>query len=146
MTTQNREAAVAALLDAKTIRLAQGIRQSAWFQEKQRSLGRNEFPTLAQVIALVDRVATAAIVSAAQYPTPVTDQREMAGWMRREQEAYEQGKAAGIAEAREPLDKRDLAVLAEHRKRHEADQCHCPCYRIAAGYARLASQPAEVQS
>jgi hypothetical protein len=28
-----------------------------------------------------------------QYPTPVTDQREMAGWMRREQEAYEQGKA-----------------------------------------------------
>lgn len=38
------------------------------------------------------------------YPTPVTDQREMAGWMRRENEAYGQGRRDAVDEIRAGLD------------------------------------------
>ena len=44
------------------------------------------------------------------YPTPVTDQREMAGWMSREADAYRQGRQDATAHAATRATLREVCV------------------------------------
>lgn len=65
-----------------------------------------------------------------KYPTPVTDPKEMAGWMQRERAAYEQGYEAGVAAASAIGD--ELAAIAEAALLQDAVDREATNQQIAA--------------